>query len=390
MARAARTIRRLPATLLGGLLAVRFIDEGFGFLPSGAIEQIRADLDIGYTAMSLVLAAPYAGSLPALWLTARSDRTGRRSIVLVGTALMALSLIGFAVATLTAVAVAAAILWGFGGSLMVHGAELEFALVGDDAPAGELKRRLRVCNLWGTVGDVLGPLLLGAILAVGWSWRVSFWTGAAVTLAYLLWLVRYEFSPARAEPEDDDAPAWRDPTAWRLGAFAFLLMPFDETWLAFLIAWLQVDGGWTGSAAAVAGVVAVLGAALGFGPVAARVANRSDRALLVAVASVLAVAGAVVAGVPPVLAVAAGFVVNAATAVGWVTLQHAALTLRPGAEGRVMSLIVAIEHTTVVLPVALGAAADRFGLAWVFGSYAGLGIVAAAVATTIGGGRRPA
>lgn len=363
------------------------MDEAFEFLPHGAIEQIRADLQIGYTAMAIVFAAPLAGSLPALWFTARSDRTGRRSIVLVGALLTALALAGFAAAPGPALAIGAAAAWGFGGSLLVHGVELELAVVSDPGPGGNLHQRLRQCNLWGVAGDVLGPLTLAAVLAAGWSWRVAFWLAAVLTLLYAGWLRRHPFSPVAAAPELDEAPAWRDPVAWKLGAYAFFLMPFDETWLAFLIAWLQVHGGFSGSAAALAGVVAVLGAALGFGPLAARLARRSERSVLVGTALALSAAGSVVAGVPAWLAILAGLAVNAGTAAAWVTLQHSALTLRPGSEGQVMSLVVAIEHATVVLPLALGVLADRAGLVEVFVAYLLLGAALVATGLSV---RRPA
>lgn len=346
---------------------------------------------MGYATITAIFAASYAGSLPALWLTARSDRTGRRTIVLAGGFLMAVSLAGFAAATSTLTAASASLLWGFGGSLLVHGCELELAAVPAGAPDGELHRRLRASNLWGTVGDVAGPLLLAGVLGLGWSWRVAFGLAAAATTAYVAGLARYPFAPPAAVDEDDEAgsaPAWRDPEAWRLGVYAFLLMPFDETWLAFLIAWLQVDGGLSGSTAALAGIVATLGAAIGFGPVGAHLGRRSDRSVLVTVGLVLAVAGSVVAGVPVGPAVAAGLVVNAGTAAAWLTVQHAALTLRPSAAGQVLSLVNAIEHTTVVLPVALGLVADRYGLGTAFSAYLALGLALAVVGGTTGS-RRP-
>src|SRR5690606_13431661 len=115
------------------------------------------------------------------------------------------------------------------------------------------------------------------------------------------------------------------------------------------------------------------GAGLGFGPVAAAAARRSDRSVLVGAAVVIAAAGSVVAGLPAWAAVAAGLVVNAGIAAAWVTVQHAALTLRPGAEGRVMSLVAAIEHAAVAIPVGLGVLADRRGLAAAFAAYLAIG-----------------
>jgi FSR family fosmidomycin resistance protein-like MFS transporter len=371
-----RTLARLPFGLLGGLLAVRLIDEGFGFFPDGAIEQIRGDLSIGYTAIGVVLVAPFVGSLPALWFTARTDRTGRRGVVIAGAFIAALALAGYAAAPNTSTLCLAGALWGFGGSLLVHGAELELA-----AERGDLKRKLRVVNLLGTVGDVLGPLLLAGVLAVGWSWRVAFWIGAAVTAVYAMSLLGVEFTPAAAPDEADaDDPAWRDPIAWRLGAVAFFLMPFDETWLAFLIASLQADRGWTGWAASLAGVVAVAGSALGFGPLAARAQHRADRTVMTAALVVATIAASMVGLVPALVAVLLGLVVNATVSLTWVTLQHAALTLRPNAAGQVMSLVAAIEHTTIVLPITLGVVADRWGLRWAFSVYLAMGAAAVAAA----------
>lgn len=361
---------RLPAGSFGLLLWIRFLDESFGFLPAGALEPIRRDLDLGYTALSLMIVAPFATSLPAVWFTARTDRGDPRGVVVGGGFLTAIALGLFAASTGAVMLVAAGALWGFGASLLVHGAEL--ALVrqaGDD-----LHRRLRVVNLLGTVGDVLGPLLLVAVLAVGWSWRMAFVVAAVVSALYGLAALRLPPSAAVAEADDaEETPAWRDPLAWRLGGLAFLLMPFDETWLAFAIAFLQVERGLSASVATGFGIVAVVGAFAGFGPIARWCEHVPRRSMFALGGVAIGLAAGGVTVLPTWAVFAAGVVVNAGTAALWVTLQHAAFTLRPNAPGRTMALVVAVEHTTFVVPLGFGVLADHLGVGSVFTVYLVLG-----------------
>lgn len=377
----------MPGALLGGLLLVRFLDETTSFLPDGAIEQLRADLAIGYTAITVLFAAPFLGSLPALALVGRSDRTGRRAIVLGGAALMTAALAWFAAGTSFASLFAAAAMWGFAATLVVSGAEIELAVQARGGPSGELARRLRHVNLWGTAGDVAGPVLLALTLVAGGTWRTAFWIAAGMTAALGIGLARIRFAPAGTTADDEHVdeghPAvapHRDPVAWRLGVIALLLMPFDETWLAFLVAWLQVEGGWSEAPAVLAATAAVVGAAIGFGPLAAAARRFSDRDVLVASIVVTGIAGASVDLLPPWLAVVAGVAINASIAVAWVTLQHAVLVLRPGAEGRVSAFVSLIEHLAFALAIGIGIVADRAGVRWAFVPFAviaGLGVLVA-------------
>ena len=352
-----------------------------------------------------------------MWLIARTDRTGRRATVVGGAALTAVALAWFALGASAVALFVAATVWGFAATLMVHGAEIELA-VRARGRHGELPRRLRQVNLWGTAGDVAGPVLLAGTLAAGGTWRTAFWIAAAATAAFTVWLSVLPFAPGTPddelpgddepgddptgdeEPGDDptgDArtgddpvtgPTWRDPTAWRLGIVALLLVPFDETWLAFLIAWLQVEADWSEAPSILAGTGAVVGAALGFGPLSAWSRRWADRTVLVGSILAASAAGTVVDALPAGLAVASGVVVNAALAVAWVTLQHAVLVLRPGSEGRVTAFVAAIEHTAFVLPIGLGLVADTAGLRWVFVPFGAIGLAATLVAGSLGRGPR--
>lgn len=374
------------------LVWTRLFDEAFGFMPDGALEPIRRDLHLGYSGATAMLVAPFVTSLAALWVTARADRGDPRRVVVGGAWISALAMVCFAASPGLVGLTLAGGLWGFGASLLVHGGEIALARhVGD-----QLHRTLRWSNLAGTAGDVIGPLLLAGILALGWSWRIAFVAGGVAIAGYATVLLGLPSSapapPASGETEDatvTGSTAWRDPGAWRLGLLAFLLMPFDETWLAFVIAFLQTRHGVSAGAATLFGIVAVLGAFAGAGPIARRAEFAPQRRVLLVCAVALALSGGTVARLPIAGIAIAGFVVNGAITSAWVTLQHATLTLRPGEPGRTMAVVAGIEHTTFVVPLVLGWVADRVGIGAVFAVYLALAGLLAAAAVAGGGAATP-
>ena len=123
------------------------------------------------------------------------------------------------------------------------------------------------------------------------------------------------------------------------------------------------------------GIVAVLGAFAGAGPIGRRAEFAPQRRVLIVCAAVLALSAGTVAVLPLAVLAVAGFAVNAAITAGWLTLQHATLTLRPGEPGRTMAVVAGIEHTTFVVPLALGWLADRAGLSAVFTAYLVLAVL---------------
>ena len=110
-----------------------------------------------------------------------------------------LCLLGFALPLpFWAAAIAAAGL-GMGSDAMVHGCETALVdLAGDDLP-----RQLARQNLLGEVGDLLGPVLLAAVVAAGLPWQGAFWVGAAVAFAFAGLLAALPLPPpsdARGRP----------------------------------------------------------------------------------------------------------------------------------------------------------------------------------------------
>ena len=364
-------------------------------MPFGTLESFRSDVGLTYAEAGAVLAAIAPGGLAGGVFAAAADRYSRRVIAGGGALGFALSLAMFAAGSSFAVLVLAGFVMGMTSTAMVDGAEV--ALV--DAAGDDLRRLLARSNLLATVGDLLGPALLAAVVVSGLSWRVAFAVAAALMAVYAVMLAAAPLPPPahgpdRDAPEDGDgrerrlSGVLRDPAVWVIGLVGMLMTPFDEALVGFTIALLEQERGASEATATVVGVVGVAGGVLAFTVLARRFEGVADHRLLLRSVSVMA-AGAVAIAVVPVLAVVAvaGLVTSVGLSLGWLAVQHRSLTVRPGQVGATKAVLGAIEFTGFWIPVAIGALADRAGLAIAVGSYGVLG--AAIVALAWWSGRRP-
>jgi FSR family fosmidomycin resistance protein-like MFS transporter len=328
----------------------------------------------------LALIAP--GALLGTGFTAATDRASRRVIAAGGAFGFAASLALFATGRSWAVLAAAALVMGAASTAMVDAVEVALVdLAGDD-----LRRYLARSNLLGSVGDLLGPVLVAAVAAAGLSWRAVFWCGAVLMALYGVLLSNAPLPhPADGADEEDReggslrdrlAAVLRDPAVWALALVGLLLVPFDEPLVAFSIALLEHDRGASAAAATVAAVVGLSGGVLAF-TVLARRAERMDDGRLLRGSVLAMTAGALVIPVAPGLAVVAVglFVASVGLNLAWLGLQHRSLTLRPGQVGTTMAVLGAVEVAGFWIPAAIGAVADRFGLGAAVGTYAVLGLV---------------
>jgi FSR family fosmidomycin resistance protein-like MFS transporter len=192
-ARAGRTL--LPLTLT--LLLVEFLDEIVDGVYGAAWPLIRDDLRLSYTEIGLLLTVPsVVGCLVEPWLFILADVWRRRALALAG---------GFAFA-LSCVAVGAS--YSFGGLLAglvifspASGAfvNLSQASLMDMEPA----RRERNMARWGVAGSLghaAGPLAVAAVIGAGLGWRWLF-AGLAVfsfVVLALAWRAPYP-TPAADE-----------------------------------------------------------------------------------------------------------------------------------------------------------------------------------------------
>ena len=382
---------------MAALLLVRLADEAAVFLPFGALESFRADLGLSYAQAGAVLAAITPGALVGGVFAAAADRCSRRLIAGGGALGFAVSLAMFSAGRSFAVLLVASFVMGMASTAMVDGAEVALVeLAGDD-----LRRYLARSNLLATVGDLLGPGLLAGVALSGVSWRVAFGVGAVLMGMYGVMLAG---APLPAPPRDrgggvgdsdhDDvrpglADVLRDPAVWVVGVIGLLMTPFDEALVGFTIALLEQERGASGAAATVIAVAGVAGGVLSFTVLARRFEDVAEDRLLLRSMWLMAAAAVTIAVVPVLALVAvAGLLTSVGLSLGWLAVQHRSLTLRPGQVGTTKAVLGAIEVTGFWIPVAIGALADRAGLAVAVGSYGLLGGAIVALAWWSGRYRR--
>ncbi|HVE82119.1 MAG TPA: MFS transporter [Myxococcales bacterium] len=316
---------------------------------------------------------------------------------------------GLIAGSLVAVAVtcgAAALAPGYGallGALFVFGlaigmaCSLAEAAVVDEAAAADRERVLARWSLLGALGDVASPLMIGGLSLCGLGWRSAFAGMALLALAYAA-LVRAgpPLVPAPA-PEDEgeaNGGGWRSPALRRAvlwcsaAAFCTLL---DEVLVSFGSLRLEELG-------AAPGERSVVLAAGTLGCVAGLVASewawsRVEPLRLMMVTSLgCAVALAAwpsVHSLPLSAAVLAACCALAAPL--FPVVQAQAFAALPGRSGTVGAIFAVVSGVELLVPLAVGAVADRWGLRSALASLllGPLGLFAVAAATLGRRGRRP-
>jgi predicted MFS family arabinose efflux permease len=363
---------------LVAVLVVRLLDETAAFLPSGTLESFRADLGLTYAQAGTVLAMVAPGALVGGAFSAAADRFSRRAIAAAGAFGFAASLAAFAVGGSFGVLAGAALVMGAASTAMVDAAEV--ALV--DLAGEDLRRCLARSNLLGAVGDLLGPAVVAAVSLSGLSWRAAFAVGAAMLGLYGLALAASPLPPPLTVAPGDEPIGPRspllavlgDPSVWILGAIGLLLAPFDEPLAGFMIALLEKDRGASAGVATAVALVGLSGGLVAYTLLAHRLERFGDGRILFASTGAMTLGAVLIAVVPvvPVVAISA-FVTSIGLNLGWLALQHRSLTLRPGQVGTTMAVLGTIEFGGFLVPMGIGALADRFGLVTAVASYGTLG-----------------
>lgn len=348
------------------LLAVRLLDESTSFVLPGTFESLRGDLDLTYSQASSAFLAIAVGAVAGGVTTVAADYRSRRVIAGGGAFVSAAALLVIGAADSYELFLAGAFLVGAASTAMVDTCDLALAdIAGDD-----LQRHLTLQNLWGSVGDLLGPAIVVTVAALGLSWRVSYLVGAALVLAYGAWLASLPFPPPH--PHQDGhrvgsavVSVLRDPGVWLVGLAVMLLGPLDEPLLAFLIAHLQQARGLTETGATLVAALSIVGAFAGYATLRRWTSALPLDAGLLALATTLLVAapGAVPAS-------AASLLVGVFLVRVWVDLQARVLTVRPGQAGTVKALVALVETAGWGLPLLAGAVADRTNVTAGLATYA--------------------
>jgi len=326
----------------------------------------------------------------------------RRLAVLGGGILFVLSLLGVASARSFAVLLGAFVAFYPASGAFVSLTQAELMDAWPDRQARVMAR----WNLAGSTGAVAGPLLLTAVLASGAGWRAGYLALAVLTA--LAWLGRYLRGPAeaagreadsgdgeRAREEEQEAAgrgSWagrareaapeigRALRHWGTLRWLLLIEVADllvDVFTGFLALYL-VDVAHLSPAVAALAIAVRLGAALAGDAALVVILERAgDLAVLrasAAAAALLYPGFLLVPGAGPKLVVLAAL--SAATAPWYPLLQARLYGSLPGRSSVAVTLSSAAGLAGGLGPLAVGLAAQGFGLSW---ALAGLAVVPVAV-----------
>lgn len=364
---------------MASLLVAGLADETVAFLPFGALEPLRRDLDLSYARGALLLALyPGIGVVGGVF-GVLADRHSRRLIAAGGALGYAAGLLLFAAGTNFPTLVGAITLMGLAGDAMVSATDV--ALV--DVAGDRIELAVARATLLATVGDLAGPALLAVCLSAGVGWRAAFLAAGVGMAGYALLLASQPLPgpgrPSGVDPEDglgrgrDLVAVLRDRRVLRLGILSALVDVFDEPFLAFAIAYLVAT---RGQPAGIATITAGVG--LAGGVAAAAWASRAQRSEITppAIAALLVGGvGAVVVAVHPVVVALGAAGVGAAVNLAWISLESRVLTLRPGQAGTTSAVVSAIGQLAVLVPLIAGVLADAAGVTQALLLYLAMAVV---------------
>jgi MFS transporter, FSR family, fosmidomycin resistance protein len=312
------------------------------------------------------------------------DGRRRRRAIFGGGILFVLTLLGVASARSFVILLVAFIVFYPASGAFVSLTQAELMDAGPDRQARHMAR----WDLAGSAGALAGPLLLTAVLAAGGSWRAGYLALAA--FAGLAWtgacLRRAPGAPAEAEP--GETRPWRERAretvaalrSWETLRWLLLIEVANllvDVFTGFLALYL-VDVVHLSPAVAALAIAVRLGAALagdtGLIAVLERVGDRAVLRVTAAAAALLYPVFLLVPGAVPKLAALA--LLSAATATWYPLLQARLYGSLPGRSSVAVTLSSAAGLAGGLGPLAVGLAAQGFGLSW---ALAGLAVVPVAV-----------
>jgi len=365
--------RRSLSLFVLTLLAAEFLDELVFGVREAAWPLMRDDLRLSYTQVGVILSVPpIVGNLVEPALGILGDVWRRRALVLAGGVVYGAGTLLVGLSPSFAALLAASVLSNPSSGAFVG---LSQATLMDAAPARREQNMARWA-LAGSVGNSVGPLVVGACVWVGVSWRWGFLAAGALMLLAVAAAWRQPFeTPAAAPAERHTRAAFAEGLREALRAlrrrsvlrWLVLLELGDFTYdilRGFLaLYFVDVVGVGEGSAALAVAVWTWVGLAgdLAVVPLLERVRGMSY----------LRVSTSVVALLFPALLLAEGFatklvllgLLGIANA-GWYAVLSAKLYEEfPGRSGMVMTVGNFYGLAGAFVPFALGAFAQSYGLA---------------------------
>lgn len=371
--------RRLltPALFLLAALAAELVDELVDGTTGAAWPLLRSDLALNYLQVGLLLGIPAVfGNLLEPVLGFLWDAGYRRQLVLGGGVCFALALVLIATAGgFWPLLLALLLFYPASGAFV----SLTQAALMDADPARHEQNMARWA-LAGSVGNLGGPLLVALSVALGGGWRAVFagLAGLALVALALLWWVRGQLNPVTplsSEPSRQPLSAtfragWQGfRAALSRGQIRLSLLLLECADLLLdvfrgFVALYFVDA--AGATAAQAGLAVIVLTGVGLlgdvliVPVLERV---SGVAYVRLSAAVVAMAFAAFLLLPQLGVKLALLGVLGLLTSGWYAVLQARLyTLLPHQSGTVMALGAVSAVVAGLVPIVLGALAQRFGV----------------------------
>jgi MFS family permease len=351
--------------LVAAVLAMRLFDEWMSFLPAGAFEAFRSDLDLSYRDAATILTLTAVGGIAGSGFTVLADTHSRRAIATIGGYGYAASIATFGLGRSPWVLAIGAVGVGVFSTALVDA--IEVAVV--DVAGDHLESLLARINVGATVGDIIGPMVLAGIALAGGSWRVAFMVSAIIMAMFATLVAFAPIPPPQRDHDDGHTPfsatlaRFRDPRVWWAGMLGAGLVALDESYLGFIIAGFERDRGTSRGVAVVLGSSSVLGTAASSLWHSRRTMVHAPLARMRAAAAAMAITALLFAVLPTLwLPTIAAFAFDVAMIGFWLPLQAMTLRFVPGRTGSTKAAIGAIEMLGLLIPIGIGAIADHAGL----------------------------
>ena len=366
-----RRDRRLRATLLTTAL----LDELTSGFPVVALPLLRDRLHLGYAQAGFLFTAGALSSLliePALNLLA--DRGSKRPLIASGMFAMILAFVLLGLA-----ATYPLLLLGFVVFYPATGAAvgLSQAALVDVRPA-DAPRAMARWTLLSGIGDLLSPLAVSLLLALGQGWPAICALGGSVWLAILLLFLRQRFTQRQQSAETpvagEEEPthvgivaglrlALRNIALLRWVAVNLLCTMLDEIFLAFAALYLHDRLHASPDAVSLTILAGTIGGLLSL-VVFERLLPRMEGSRLLPWLALLTLAAVAAFLLAPGLQFAAPalFLVDFGAACWYPIAQAAAYDCMPGRTGTVQTVIALAAPFEIALPGVVGILSARYGI----------------------------
>jgi FSR family fosmidomycin resistance protein-like MFS transporter len=224
---------RSSITLIFTLLLIEFLDEFIFGAREAAWPIIKSDLDLTYIQIGLVLGVPgIVSSIVEPFLGILGDVWKRRTLILGGGVVFALALF--------LVAVSSGFVWLLVAFILFYPASGAFVSLSQavlmDTDPDRHEQNMARWTFAGSLGIVVGPLVLSAAVALGFDWRILFGIFAFSTVVILLFAWRSPVFDVNKPGRAGDQPAFGLGSFWEgiLGALRALRRGEVFRWLILL------------------------------------------------------------------------------------------------------------------------------------------------------------